>query len=51
MVLDAGALIALERRDTRMLALADLLHRHRRSASCRPAWWRRFGADRLDSTR
>lgn len=31
-VLDAGALIALEHRDTRMLALADLLHRHRRSA-------------------
>ncbi|MGH3565737.1 MAG: hypothetical protein ACRDRH_06830 [Pseudonocardia sp.] len=31
-VLDAGALIALERRDTRMLALADLLHRNRRSA-------------------
>lgn len=31
-VLDAGALIALERRDTRMLALVDLLHRGRRSA-------------------
>ncbi|MBA3906174.1 MAG: PIN domain-containing protein [Pseudonocardiales bacterium] len=31
-VLDAGALIALERRDTRMLALADELHRSRRSA-------------------
>lgn len=31
-MLDAGALIALERRDTRMLALADELHRRRRSA-------------------
>lgn len=29
-VLDAGAMIALERRDTRMLALADELHRARR---------------------
>lgn len=29
-VLDAGALIALERRDSRMLALADELHRMRR---------------------
>lgn len=29
-VLDSGAMIALERRDTRMLALADELHRARR---------------------
>ncbi|MGQ0778737.1 MAG: PIN domain-containing protein [Pseudonocardiales bacterium] len=29
-VLDAGAMIALERRDTRMLALADELHKARR---------------------
>lgn len=32
LVLDAGAFSALERRDTRMLALADELHRRRRSA-------------------
>ncbi len=32
MVFDAGALIALERRDSRMLALADELHRMRRVA-------------------
>ncbi len=31
-VLDTGALIALERRDTRMVALADELYRSRRSA-------------------
>ncbi|MGH3903508.1 MAG: PIN domain-containing protein [Pseudonocardiaceae bacterium] len=31
-VLDAGALIALERRDTRLLALADELHRQRQVA-------------------
>lgn len=31
LVLDAGALIALERRDGRMLALADELHRDRRT--------------------
>jgi hypothetical protein len=31
-VLDAGALIALERRDGRMIALADALHDARRSA-------------------
>ena len=30
LVLDSGAMIALERRDTRMLALADELHRARR---------------------
>lgn len=32
LVLDAGALIALERRDRRMLALADELHRDRHAA-------------------
>lgn len=32
LVLDAGAFIALERRDGRMLALADQLHRGRRTA-------------------
>jgi predicted nucleic acid-binding protein len=32
LVLDAGALIALERRNKRMLALADELHRNRRAA-------------------
>lgn len=32
LVLDAGALIALEHRDTRMLALADELQRERRAA-------------------
>jgi predicted nucleic acid-binding protein len=32
LVLDAGALIALERRNRRMLALADELHRSRRRA-------------------
>jgi predicted nucleic acid-binding protein len=31
LVLDAGALIALERRNRRMLALADELHRNRRA--------------------
>ncbi|MGH4026607.1 MAG: PIN domain-containing protein [Pseudonocardiaceae bacterium] len=31
-VLDTGALIALERRDTRLLALADELHRQRQVA-------------------
>jgi hypothetical protein len=32
LVLDAGALVALERRDGRMIALADALHVARRSA-------------------